>query len=79
MQSSQNITIIKLELFSFAVLSTAKEIIFNSAAFASQAKRAVKQYKKYVIELTNQSTKCSANAQWNWRNKTKHRKIRCRL
>jgi len=35
-----------LELFSFAVLSTAKEIIFNSAAFASQAKRAVKQYKK---------------------------------
>jgi len=38
-----NITIIKLELFSFAVPSTAKEIIFNSAAFASQAKRAVKQ------------------------------------
>ncbi len=35
-----------LELFSFAVPSTAKEIIFNSAAFASQAKRAVKQYKK---------------------------------
>jgi hypothetical protein len=30
-----NITFIKLELFSFAVLSTAKEIIFNSAAFAS--------------------------------------------
>jgi len=30
-----------------------KEILFNSAAFASQAKRAVKQYKKYVIEFTN--------------------------
>jgi len=33
-------------LFSFAVPSTAKEILFNSAAFASQAKRALKQYKK---------------------------------
>lgn len=44
---------IKNEPFSFAVPSTAKEIIFNSAAFATQAKRAVKQYKKYVIELTN--------------------------
>jgi hypothetical protein len=32
----------KLGLFSFAVLSTAKEIIFNSAIFASGAKRAVK-------------------------------------
>jgi hypothetical protein len=41
-----NINFIKFELFSFAVPSTAKEIIFNSAAFASQAKRAVKQYKK---------------------------------
>jgi hypothetical protein len=54
-----NIIFIKLELFSFAVApvplqagSTAKEIIFHSAAFASQAKRAVKQYKKYVIEFT---------------------------
>jgi len=34
------------ELFSFAVPSTAKEKIFNSAIFASQAERAVKQYKK---------------------------------
>jgi len=41
-----NMTFIKFELFSFAVPSTAKEIIFNSAAFAPQAKRAVKQYKK---------------------------------
>jgi hypothetical protein len=41
-----NITVIKIEPFSFAVSSTAKEIIFNPAAFASQAKRAVKQYKK---------------------------------
>jgi len=30
-----NITFIKVEWFSFAVPSTAKEIIFNSAAFAS--------------------------------------------
>ena len=37
---------IRLELFSFAVPSTAKEIIFHSAALASQAQRAVKQYKK---------------------------------
>jgi hypothetical protein len=44
-----------LFLFSFAVPSTAKEIIFNFAAFASQAKRAVKQLKKTVIELANQS------------------------
>jgi hypothetical protein len=44
---------LKLELFSFAVPSTAKEIIFYFAAFASQAKRAVRQYKKSVIELTN--------------------------
>ena len=48
-----NNTIVRLELFSFAVPSTAKEIIFISALFASQAKRAVKQYIKYVIELTN--------------------------
>jgi hypothetical protein len=48
-----NITVIELELFSFSGApvplnagSTAKEIIFNSASFASQAKRAVKQYKK---------------------------------
>jgi len=33
-----NIDFIKLELFSFAIPSTAKEIIFNYAAFASQAK-----------------------------------------
>jgi hypothetical protein len=36
----------KDELFYFAVPSTVKEIIFNSAAFGSQAKRAVKQDKK---------------------------------
>jgi hypothetical protein len=40
--SYRNIAFIKLELFSFAVLSTAKENIFYFAAFASRAKRAVK-------------------------------------
>ena len=45
-----------VELFSFAVPSTANEKIFTSADSASQAKRAVKQDKKYVIELMNQST-----------------------
>jgi hypothetical protein len=48
-----NVTIIKFGMFSFAVPSTAKETIFNSATFASQAKRPVKQYEKYVIELAN--------------------------
>jgi hypothetical protein len=48
-----NIPLKSFEFFSFAVPSTAKEIIFNSAPFASQAKRAVELYKKYVIELTN--------------------------
>jgi hypothetical protein len=51
---NDNVTSIKIELFSFAVPSTAKEIIFNSAAFASQAKRAVKQYKK-IRHRTNES------------------------
>jgi hypothetical protein len=46
-------TITNFELFSFAVPSTAKEIIFNFSAFAPREKRAVEHYEKYVIELTN--------------------------